>query len=126
MTSPPKLLLPFLMVLLSSPALSHPPSIETLQERCTKKTRVHYIDKDEGELVLKGERVDGYCAGFLEGVLAALEHEKLACPKWEKERISTEFLLSVLDNYEKENSQEDAKASVVVVQAFKRAFSCED
>lgn len=73
-----------------------------------------------------GERVDGYCAGFLEGVLAALEYEKLACPKWEKERISAEFLLSVLDNYAKEKSQEGIKSSVVVAQAFKRAFSCEE
>ena len=115
-----------LLVLLSYPAFSHLLYIENLQEHCAERTKIHFIDKDEKELVLKGERIDGYCAGFLEGVLAALEQEKLVCPKWEKERISTEFLLSVLDNYTKEKSQEGVKASVIVVQAFKRAFSCEE
>ena len=104
------------MVLLPSAALSHPPSIEILQERCADKTKVHFID--EGKLIKKGERIGGYCAGFLEGVLTALEHEKLVCPKWEKDRIDTDFLLSVVEFYAKEKSQKGVKASVVVAQAF--------
>ena len=94
-----------------------------MQERCDDKTKVYFIY--EGDLIQKGERIGGYCAGFLEGVLTALENEKLVCPKWEKDRIDTDFLLSVLDIYAKEKSQKGVKASVIVAQAFKRAFSCE-
>ncbi len=111
------------IVLLPSAAFSHPPSIEILQERCADKTKVY--TRSQGELIQKGERIGGYCAGFLEGVLTALENEKLVCPKWEKDRIDTDFLLSVLEFYAKEKSQKGVKASVVVAQAFKRAFSCE-
>lgn len=112
------------MVLLPSAALSQPPSIEILQERCADKTIVMGSDAD-GKLIQTGERIGGYCAGFLEGVLTALEHEKLVCPKWEKDRINTYFLLSVLDFYAKEKSHKGVKAGVVVAKAFKRAFSCE-
>ena len=83
-----KPLLPLSMVLLPSAAFSEPPSIETLLENCADKTVVYMMDDASGELIKKGEKIDGYCAGFLEGVLAALEHEKLVCPDWEKDKIT--------------------------------------
>ncbi len=99
--------------------------IETLLENCADKTVVYMMDDASGELIKKGEKIDWYCAGFLEGVLAALEHEKLVCPDWEKDRISTDFLLSVLNHYAEEKSSKGVNASIVVTKAFKRAFPCD-
>ena len=120
-----KPLLPLSMVLLPSAAFSEPPSIENFQEYCADKTDLYMAYDASGELIKKGEKIDGYCAGFLEGVLAALEHEKLACPNWEKDRISADFLLSVLNHYAEEKSSNDVNASIVVAKAFKRAFPCD-
>ena len=120
----PTLLALLTMLFLANAAFSQPPSIEILLEDCAKKTVVYGQD-GKGGLFKKGKHISGQCAGFLEGVLSALEHENLACPKWRKERIGTEFLLSVVELYAKENPQKGADAGVVVSKAFKRAFHCD-
>ncbi len=120
----PTLLAFFTMLLLATAAFSQPPSIEFLLEVCAKKTIVYGQD-GKGGLFKKGKHISGQCAGFLEGVLSTLENENLACPNWRKERIGTEFLISVVEFYAKDNPQKEADAGVVVSKAFKRAFHCD-
>lgn len=120
----PTLLALLTMLLLATAAFSQPSSIEIVLKDCANKTIVYGKD-GKGGVVKTGEKIGGQCAGFLEGVLSALEHEKLACPKWRKERIEIGFLISVVELYAKENSQKGADAGVVVSKAFKRAFHCD-
>ena len=102
-------------------ALAEPPSIEVFQERCEDKGDVY--SAVGGELIQLGESIDEYCAGFLEGVLALLEDEERVCP--DRKYRTAYYLVSVVNFYVKDKPSEGLKASVVVTQAFKRAFPCD-
>ena len=118
------LLLVMSVVALPSTALAELPSIEALQERCKDKTDVY--SAVGGKLVQLGERIDQYCVGFLEGILATLENEKRACPEWKNNRIDTDYLVSVVNHYVEDQMPGDLNASIVVTEAFERAFPCDD
>lgn len=114
----------FAVLMLSSVAGAEPVSLSSLQHRCAEKTRV--MGSVAGKYPVVGEKIDGYCSGFLNGVISALEHEKLVCPKRDKKTIETSYLLSVLEYFVKDKSLERAAAGDVLADAFKRAFPCNE
>ena len=103
-------------------ALAEPPSIEAFQERCEEKGGVYSIV--DGELILTAESINDYCAGFLEGVLALLQDEEHVCA--DRKYRTPYALRSVVNFYVRDNPSEGLDASVVVAQAFKRAFPCDN
>ena len=90
-------------------------SLEELQTSCAQKTIV--VGKDGARL---GEKLDGYCVGFLEGTFAAMEQAKLICPEG---RSDTAFLLSILNTFVNEK-QIKGDAGEAVGAAYRRAFPC--
>lgn len=83
------------------------------------------MGRDEnGKLIKAGEDIDGYCKGFLEGVLAAMVHARTVCVK--DKSTSPSFLLSVVSTYRAETKSEDNNAAETLEAAFKRAFSCQN
>tara|TARA_A100001037_G_scaffold136106_1_gene123302 strand:- start:3655 stop:3975 length:321 start_codon:yes stop_codon:yes gene_type:complete len=82
-------------------------TIESLQEKCGKRTIVYARDT-EGVLYKQGTRISDECTSFLHGVIAALEHEGLSCPDWEGGRITDDFLVTVVQLYEEEFPAKEA------------------
>jgi hypothetical protein len=96
-------------------------SIESVLKACKEKTIVYGRD-EKGGLVKVGETIDGYCRGFLEGVLASLDHAQTICVK--DKNTSPDFLLSTVLTYRAEAKSQDNDAVTVIESAFKRAFNC--
>lgn len=111
------------LIAIPSAALPQPMTIENLQNRCSEKTIVMGRDA-KGNVVKTGERLDSYCAGYLEGALAAMQQTKLACPRFEKDHIDAGFLLSVLETYVKDSGLSGVEAGRVIDEAYRRAFPC--
>jgi hypothetical protein len=103
-----------------SAALSQPMTLELLKKRCADKTIVMGHDA-RGRVIKTGERLGGFCAGFLQGALAAMQEANIACPERETD---ARFLLSVLETYVKDAGISQADAGQVVDEAFRRAFPC--
>ena len=56
------------------------------------------MEKDaKGGVIRRGEHFDGFCAGFLQGALAAMQQANIVCPK--SDDTDANFLLSVLETY---------------------------
>jgi hypothetical protein len=108
------------IVFTPSAALSQPMTLELLQKRCADKTIVMGHDA-LGGVIKTGERLGGFCAGFLQGALAAMQEANIVCPESETDASS---LLSVLETYVKDAGIGQADAGKVVDEAFRRAFPC--
>jgi hypothetical protein len=110
----------YLMVLvmimqISSTAVGQ--SLSDVQARCAQKTRVYNRDG-----VQVGEKIDAYCAGFLEGAFGLMKRMKRICSDG---RIDGGFLLSVVNNYvsdQRLKTSEDAADTIEA--AYQRAFPC--
>jgi hypothetical protein len=91
--------IPLLTIAVPLAAPTQPITIENFQSLCSKK--VPYFAPDaKGSWTKMGESLDGYCAGHLEGALAAMQQAKLACP--DKDQTDVGFLLSVIHTYVKD------------------------
>jgi hypothetical protein len=97
------------------------PPLDALLKTCEEKTIVLGWD-EQGKAVKVGESIDGYCKGFLEGMLAALVRAKMVCLK--DKDTSPYFLLSSVLTYRAETKSQDNDAAMVIEAAFRRAFSC--
>jgi hypothetical protein len=109
------------IVFTPSAALSQPMTLELLKKRCADKTIVMGHDAFLGGVIKTGERLGGFCAGFLQGALAAMQEANIVCPESETDGSS---LLSVLETYVKDAGIGQADAGQVVDEAFRRAFPC--
>lgn len=85
-------------IALCTPALAGQKGVDELLAQCNKKVTVMGRDAS-GKLIKAGERLDGYCEGYLEGSFAALLRAKLICFKDTGEPPSAEFLLSLVRTY---------------------------
>jgi hypothetical protein len=110
-------------IAIPSAALSQPITIESLQKRCSEKTLVYGRDA-KGGMIKTGETLDGYCVGYLEGALAAMQHAQLICPDFSKGQIDAGFLLSVIDTYVKDAGLSQIDAGQAIDEAYRRAFPC--
>jgi len=91
-----------------------------LQDRCADKTIVMGRD-EKGGLVKAGEKIDGYCAGYLQASFSAFTRTT----KCKNKDQSSIFLLSVYDQYRKDKEIPDtAIASETLFKAFKRIPGC--
>ena len=93
------------------------PSIDGVLKACKQKTLVYNRDG-----IKVGETMDAYCRGFLEGMLASLDHAQTICVKGQD--TSPDFLLSAVLTYQAEANSQENDAATVIEAAFKRAFSC--
>ena len=90
---------------------------EDLLRACGNETIVF---NKKGEQV--GQTIDGYCSGYLIGSLESLA---LVDPNiCLNDKITPEYLLSVLKIYIKDKGSED-NAQETIRKAFSRAFSCD-
>ena len=105
-----------LIVIISSVDVARPSSLEELQASCAQKTIV--VGRDGTRI---GEKLDGYCVGFLEGAFAVMEQSKLICPE---KRNGSEFLRSVLNTYVNDKQIKDVEAGEAVGAAYRRAPPC--
>jgi hypothetical protein len=96
-------------------------SIDAVLKTCNEKTIVMGLD-EKGGAVKVGEAIDGYCRGFLEGMLANLDHTRTICVK--DKNTSPDFLFSTVLTYRTETKSQDKDAASVIEAAFKRAFTC--
>jgi hypothetical protein len=95
-------------------------SNKELQEACAKKTIVlgHDLDKT---LVRAGEKLDGFCSGYLQASFNAYANSA-AC---QAKDVDPNFLLSVYQQYLKDKKVPgSASASKTLMQAFRRAPEC--
>ena len=114
-------IIPVLTIAVPSAAPTQPITIENFQNLCSKK--VPYFAPDaKGSWIKMAETLDGYCAGYLEGALAAMQQAKLACPN--KDQTDAAFLLSVIDTYVKDAGLSQVDAGQAIDGAYQRAFPC--
>jgi hypothetical protein len=110
---------PTLALAVSLPAFAKQVSNDNLIKSCEKKTIVF---NKQGERV--GEKVDGFCAGYLQATFHALLNSKGADCKVSEDK-EPEYLLSVYQTYLKEKKLSlSESASRSLSQAFRRAFDC--
>jgi hypothetical protein len=108
-----------LAVLAQSPCATADPSNKDLMKACAKKTIV--MGREDGKLVKAGERVDGFCAGYLQATLNALTNTATCKPQGD----DADFLLSIYTQYMKDKTiPESANASKTLTQAFRRIAQC--
>ena len=101
------------------PAYAIQTSNDELTKSCEKKTIVF---NKQGERV--GEKLGGFCEGYLQATRHALANSKNAECKVTGDS-ETEYLFSVYQTYLKEKkSPLPNNASSTLLQAFKRAFDC--
>jgi hypothetical protein len=103
----------------SPPGSSADATNAMLQGWCAKRTIVF---NKSGERI--GERLDGYCAGYLRGHWDALRQMAGSECK-DTDDKQPEYLLSVYDTYVKDKKPKGSDfASPVLMQAYARAFDC--
>jgi hypothetical protein len=98
------------------PSTAFAESIESLQVRCAQKTIVW---NREGTKV--GEKMDGYCLGFLEGAMGVMRHANLICID---EAANGPFLHSVFTTYVNDQKPKGVDATEAITAAYQRAFPC--
>jgi len=95
------------------------PSMDQVIKACGQKTLVFSA---QGKRV--GEKIDGYCQGFLEGAFAVLVHKGAICqPKNDADAVTAEYLISVLKQYRADEKSE-MDLGTTIENAFARAFPC--
>ena len=108
-----------LALVTSLPAYAAQTSNDELTKSCEKKTIVF---NKQGERV--GEKLGGFCKGYLQATLHALVNSKSIECKVTGDR-EAEYLFSVYQTYLKEKKLPlSDSASSTLLQAFKRAFDC--
>jgi hypothetical protein len=96
-------------------------SLDMLLKACKRKTQVTGWDENH-KLVKVGEKLDGYCQGFLEGAFLVLVGARSICDK--EKQASPDFLPSTVLTYRIETKSRDNDAAKIIEAAFKRAFRC--
>lgn len=93
---------------------------DELQKSCAETTIV--MGRDEAkELVRAGEKLDGFCSGYLQATFSAFASNA----KCKAEDTSPDFLLSVYEQYVKDKKiAASANASNTLMQAFRRVPNC--
>jgi hypothetical protein len=105
--------------IISSPASAAQTSNDELMKSCEKKTIVF---NKQGNRV--GEKLDGFCTGYLQATFHALLNSKGSECKI-SEAKEAEYLFSVYQTYVKEKKTPPSEsASSTLLQAFKRALDC--
>jgi hypothetical protein len=104
------------VVTISCVGVARSSSLEELQLSCAQKTIV--VGRDGARI---GEKLNGYCIGFLEGAFALMEQANLICPESQN---NGEFLLSVLNTYVADKQIKGVAAGEAVEAAYRRAFPC--
>jgi hypothetical protein len=95
-------------------------SNKELQEVCSKKTIVIGRDTDK-TLVRAGEKMDGFCSGYLQASFSAYANNAGCQAKVD----APDFLLSVYGQYIKDKKLSGSEsASKTLMQAFRRAPEC--
>jgi hypothetical protein len=91
-----------------------------LIQACSQKTVVMGRDENK-KLVRAGEKLDGFCTGYLQATFDSIEK-----PSSCRERgLTPEFLLSVYEQYMKDkNVPEEESASRTLILAFQRIAGC--
>lgn len=107
-------------LLLSSQIQAADVTNEQLAKACSEKTIVYGRD-DKKQLVLAGEKLDGFCAGYIQATFSALLNSS-SC----KEKDSDpDYLLSVYRQYVKDMKVPDnSSASATLTKAFRRVSEC--
>lgn len=94
-------------------------SNKELIKACDEKTTV--FGRENGKLVKAGEKVSGFCAGYVQATLEALKSSASCNPQGE----DAPFLLSVYTQYMKDKEvPESASASNTLTQAIRRIAQC--
>jgi hypothetical protein len=94
-------------------------SNKELIKACDEKTIV--VGRENGKLVKAGEKVSGFCAGYVQATLEALKSTAPCKPQGE----DAPFLLSVYAQYMKDKEvPESAGASQTLTQAIRRIAQC--
>lgn len=101
-----------------------------LVDKCKEKTPV--MQRVDGKLTVVGERLDGYCEGYLLGVYGALVQSGIICAP--SNEVTGDYLKSVFDHYFKTLPRDKAEgylktvspASEMLKTAYSRAFPCKD
>lgn len=108
-------------IVLAMPSVSHAEiSNNDLTKSCSDKTTVY--GREDGELVKAGEKLAGYCAGFLQASLYALTNSGSCKPQSD----NPDFLLSVYREYlDQEEPDMSENASATLAKAFRRIVRCE-
>jgi len=105
--------------IISSPASAALTSNDELMKSCEKKTIVF---NKQGDQV--GEKLDGFCSGYLQATFHALLNSKGSECKI-SEAKEADYLFSVYQTYIKEKKTAPSeRASSTLLQAFKRALDC--
>ena len=87
---------------------------------CSEKTIVYGRD-DNKKLVKAGEKLDGFCAGYLQATFSSLMNSS-SCKEKESDLA---YLLSVYQQYIKDKKvPESTSASATLMQAFRRVAEC--
>lgn len=95
-------------------------SNKELQEACANKTIVMGRDADK-TLVRAGEKMDGFCSGYLQASFSAYANGA-AC---QAKEVDPGFLLSVYEQFIKDKKIPGSEsASKTLMQAFRRAPEC--
>lgn len=114
----------FLSVVLSvaGPALAQIRT-EALLDSCKKKTQVW--ERVEGKLQPVGEKVDGFCHGYLVATWDVLTQSKAICVSGDKPAV--DYLLSVVQTYVKADPKAVERGAAQVIRAaYARAFPCKE
>ena len=90
-----------------------------LHKSCTNKTLVY---NKKGVRI--GEKLDGFCAGYLQATLDALKNTAGSKCNTTDEK-TPDYLLSIYETYTKEkNISPSESASKTLLDAYRRAFNC--
>ena len=112
----------FIIFLASSQVGASDISNKELMKACSEKTIV-YGRNDDKKIVRAGERMDGFCSGYLQATFSALIN--LAPCEANDTNTNPEFLFSVYQQYMKDMKiSENESASKTLTQAFRRVAEC--
>ena len=94
---------------------------QEMKKVCSDKTIVF---NKKGEKI--GYKLSAYCVGYLKGVLETLiATDPKVCQK-DANSGFPEYLLSIYETYmEEKDIKNSEEASITIIKAFKRAFTCE-
>ncbi len=94
-------------------------STKELLKSCDEKTIV--MGRVDGHLEQVGEKLDGYCRGYIEGHLSAQKEKVCLEPG-----SDTHFLVSLLNKYVEDNPKaKEQDAGDSLSKALLRAYKCE-
>jgi hypothetical protein len=108
------------VILASSQVVASDFTNKDLMDACSKKTIVYGRDDDK-KIVRAGEKIDGFCSGYLQATFSALANLDSCKAK----ETNPDYLLSIYQQYIKDKKvSENESASKTLIQAFRRVAEC--